>query len=195
MIAVTYRIQLEEPLLATSLEGEPNSAISFDYIPGSLTRGAVAGQLAQNGVDIAQHQRYLFFSRVVRYLNAYPVLEGETVRRLPTPASWKVKKLEAKKDDAQVQDFALLAEAERRATGQTKDLSGFTPGTDVDRTRYRPKHQIAVHTLRDRSAGRATQALGAVYRYDAITLGEVFLGAVITQTADQADRVKALLGN
>lgn len=195
MIAVTYRITLEEPLLATSLQGEPNSAISYDYIPGSLIRGAVAGRLATHDdeVDLATDERTLLFNGAARYLNAYPGLAGETTRRLPTPLSWKVKKEEANQDDPQAKDFAHLSAEERRAMGQTKDLSGYTLPQGSPATRYAPERQIAVHTLRDRNAGRSTQALGSVYRYDALATGEQFLGAVLTETIDQARRIESLL--
>ena len=33
----------EQPLLLTSLQGDPNSSVSFSYIPGSVVRGALIG--------------------------------------------------------------------------------------------------------------------------------------------------------
>ena len=39
MNCIRYRITLSEPALLTSLEGDPNESISFNYIPGSVLRG------------------------------------------------------------------------------------------------------------------------------------------------------------
>ena len=197
MIAVTYSVFLEEPLLATSIDGDPNSAVSYDYIPGSLIRGAVAGYLATQEDDIARTQRDLIFSGAVRFLNAYPtiVLGDQRLRSLPVPASWKVAKLKADQDDIKARDFGLLSREQRSATGATKDLSGFTLGADIQPGRYHPSRQIAVHTLRDRKAGRSTQALGTIYRYDALASGEEFQGVVLTQTIMQAEKIKQILSN
>ena len=38
--ALSYQITLEEPALLTSLSGDPNSAVSLSYLPGSVLRGA-----------------------------------------------------------------------------------------------------------------------------------------------------------
>jgi CRISPR-associated protein Csx10 len=193
MIAVTYRIRAEEPLLATSLEGDPNSAISFSYIPGSLIRGVVAGLLPQGDLDLAKNQRPLIFDGSVRFLNAYPGLENERERRLPTPLSWKQKKADAKDDKKPVWDLALLSYQDVKELGPTTDVSGFTRDSADDPNRYTPQRRIAVHTLRDRKAGRATQVLGAVYRHDAIASGEEFVGAVVTETHSQAQQIEAIL--
>lgn len=194
MITVTYRIRTEEPLLATSLEGEPNSAISFNYIPGSLLRGVVAGRLVQGDLDLAKNQRPLIFDGSVRFLNAYPGLADERERRLPTPLSWKRKKADAEDEKSSVWDVALLSAKEWEELEQTVDLHGFTLASATDDpNRYTPQRHIAVHTLRDRKAGRATQALGAVYRYDALAAGEEFVGAVVTATEPQAKQIKAIL--
>ena len=41
MKAITYTITLEQPVLVTSLDGDPNSGVAFDYIPGSVIRGMI----------------------------------------------------------------------------------------------------------------------------------------------------------
>ena len=94
MKAVTYQITLLEPLLATTLGGDPNSAISHSYIPGSMIRGLLAKLYNAETTDLTGHQatRPLLFDGTVRYLNAYPTLDGVT-RTLPVPASWQIPKL------------------------------------------------------------------------------------------------------
>jgi len=38
MKVINYRIELLEPALVTSVQGDPNSAVAFDYLPGSESR-------------------------------------------------------------------------------------------------------------------------------------------------------------
>ena len=83
MKALTSQIHLLEPLLATQLgAGEENSAQSFNYIPGSMLRGALVSIYL--GIKSARMQdvgdpahdpvcRRLFFDGTTCYLNAYPV--------------------------------------------------------------------------------------------------------------------------
>ena len=47
MDGFTYTLTLQEPVLANSLGGDPNSANSLFYIPGGLVRGAAIN--AYNG--------------------------------------------------------------------------------------------------------------------------------------------------
>lgn len=44
MKTIHYQITLEEPVLVTALEGDPNTATSFSYLPGSVLRGAIIGR-------------------------------------------------------------------------------------------------------------------------------------------------------
>ena len=92
MIALTYRLTLQEPVLATALDGEPNSAVSYDYIPGSMIRGLVAAALTRPTVDLAMTERELLFSGEVRYLHAYPARQN-SLRSLPAPHSWRKNKV------------------------------------------------------------------------------------------------------
>ncbi|MDX2163377.1 MAG: CRISPR-associated RAMP protein Csx10, partial [bacterium] len=105
MKTLYYHLRLLQPALVTALEGDPNSAVAFDYIPGSVIRGMMIGLFTRhNGVqeldasDTAK--RRTFFSDNVQYLNAYPVVNG--TRTLPVPKSWHVQKGES----APIYDFA-----------------------------------------------------------------------------------------
>ena len=44
MKAITFLLHTKQPLLATSLQGDPNSDVSFSYIPGSMIRGVLIGR-------------------------------------------------------------------------------------------------------------------------------------------------------
>lgn len=185
MIAVTYCISLQEPLLATALSGEPNSAVSYPYIPGSMIRGLVAGRYgaAHPGEDLAVAARALLFDGQVRYLNAYPA-DDQDRRCLPVPFSWRKEKTR-RAESGRVEDFALLPPLPSEFA-VPQELDGFTRLEGERFVVYHPSRQINVHTLRDRFAGRPTESRGAVYRYDALAAGETFIGVVITPTVEAA---------
>ena len=48
MNALTFQIHLHEPVLVTQVgSGDSNSAVGFDFIPGSVIRGALIGRYLQ----------------------------------------------------------------------------------------------------------------------------------------------------
>jgi len=188
MIAVTYQLTLLEPVLATALAGEPNSAVSHDYIPGSLVRGLVAGELRRQESDLSIAQRHWLFNGQTRYLHAYPFVNKQ--RSLPAPRSWrKDKKVEG---NPRIEDRTLLSEQESEFEA-TKDVTGFVVVSDEHAMFASRRRHITVHTLRDRFAGRPQRGQGAVYQYDALPLGAQFSGAVLVATNDQAEELLKLL--
>jgi len=51
MKIIPYRVTLLEPLLATRIAGDPNSGVSYPYVPGSLVRGAaVAAYMREKAI-------------------------------------------------------------------------------------------------------------------------------------------------
>lgn len=93
MKAVVFSLHAQQPLLATSFQGDPNSDVSFSYIPGSMIRGALIGRyMRQEGLndldlDDAKVQQLFFDSDQTRYLNAY-LEDSAGQRTLLTPKSW-----------------------------------------------------------------------------------------------------------
>ena len=51
MKAITFSLTTQQPLLATSFQGDPNSDVSYSYIPGSMIRGAVIGRYMLSGAE------------------------------------------------------------------------------------------------------------------------------------------------
>ncbi|MHC5770604.1 MAG: hypothetical protein ACYTXI_34490 [Nostoc sp.] len=39
MKTITFSLHTQQPLLATSFQGDPNSDVSYNYIPGSINFG------------------------------------------------------------------------------------------------------------------------------------------------------------
>src|SRR5713101_1236047 len=96
-------------MLVTALDGDPNSAVAFNYLPGSVLRGAVIGKylraknLTTDQFDAADpEEQRLFFDGMTRYLNGY-LLDRQYKRTLPTPQSWQHKKGE----ETPLYDFAV----------------------------------------------------------------------------------------
>jgi CRISPR-associated protein Csx10 len=210
MKVVTYHILLEQPLLATQLLGDPNSSVSLPYVPGSLVRGMLVHrylereQLPDTG-DVFAHAecRRLFFDGAVRYLNAYPLVEGG-YRAVPTPlALLKRKKDELDKDrqelDLYNSSHADAGNEERRDfededSAQIVDIPFCHIDSDEEIRLYRLNpRRVAVHVLRDRTKGRATREKGAVFQYEALAEDQWFGGAILVDNDNDAALIEALL--
>jgi CRISPR-associated protein Csx10 len=93
MKAITFSLYTKQPLLATSFQGDPNSDVSYSYIPGSMIRGAMIGRymkhnhLSEIDLESKEVQRLFFDSKNVKYLNAY-LLSQKKQRTLPIVRSW-----------------------------------------------------------------------------------------------------------
>jgi len=187
MKVVTYRIALLEPTLVAAAEGDPNSGVAYEFLPGSVLRGAIIARYLRQGsareLDAADPLvRRLFFEGTTRYLNGYSLgPHGE--RTLPTPLSW----LRKKGEESLVYDFAV---EEPQGKEQWQSVSSPFCAVNGDTVRVvRPDRHISVHTARTRRFGRAMPRKkiegddieGAVYRYDALAAGQTFEAVVICE--------------
>jgi len=152
-----YTLTLEEPVLANSLGGEPNSANSLFYIPGGLVRGAVIGSYTGAKDSADDTFRDMFLNGKTRFLNAYPLMHGQ--RTLPIPIKFKKLKYS---------DAGNFGRIKVDAIDVLKEI-----------------WQINVHTQRDAERGRSTADAGAVYRYIALPVGMQFQGVVIGDGAEK----------
>ena len=226
MKVLSYRVFLEQPLLATQILGDPNSSVSFDYIPGSQIRGMLIHRyLEQRNLTEAEvahdpdgrrliftpeqrnlteaevahdpHCRRLFFNSETRFLHAYPLADGET-RTLPTPRAL-LKRKGASDDDATVYN-AAHEDFDREDAEGDDTLKPLGPPFCIAATATLSLHQpapntVAVHVLRERTKGRATEAKGAVFQYDALAAGQWFGGVILGNDAvDVATLDKLLAG-
>ena len=210
MKIITYRITLLEPALLTALEGDPNESVSFEYIPGSVLRGAVIGKYMRSrklkNLDAADKSvRSLFFDGTTRYLNAYP-LDYQEMRTLPVPLSWYQEKeavsIQADDYPAPIYDFAIYEHTEDVEQPQSVKKPFFTWGEDSIRL-VSPKHQLSIHTARNRRYGRAVrpsfnadeseEPSGAVYRYEALAAGQSFEALILCDNEKDAELLLPLL--
>lgn len=198
MNIIPYRVTLLEPLLATRIAGDPNSGVSYPYVPGSLVRGAAVAAYrrtkALTTLDAgADEVRRLFFDGRTRYLNAYPV-DARGVRTLPTPRSL----FHVKGEETPIYDFALEAISEvddekAQFVTAAKESQPFCWMEDNHIFFIAPERRINVHTQRDRVKGRATEESGAVFQYDALEEGQTFAGWVLIDEDADVELASSLL--
>jgi CRISPR-associated protein Csx10 len=208
MKAITFFLHTQQPILATSLQGDPNSDVSYDYILGSMIRGALIGRylkLPPNGIkqsdDILDSERFpdikrLFFDAdKTRYLNAYPI-DQKKGRALPVPLSWYKNKGDdfSEEDDKPVYDFSKIIINERDEDLSPKLLEEkFCSVNDSDVLLHRVKRRINIHNQRDRKRGKGTESNGAVFSYDAIDAGQMFQGVILCDSEEDKIIIESLL--
>jgi CRISPR-associated protein Csx10 len=191
MKALTFEIHLLEPLLATRLGGgDPNSAVGFEFIPGSAIRGMVIGRYMRQNQANATDASFLrfFLDGRVRFLNAYPQAYGRRV--LPTPLSWHREKDAGK--NKPLHDFAVENPAGDRWQWQRVEEPfsflwvGEDGSTKVEL--MKPDPCINIHTARE-DRQRVTKGESTVFRYEALAPEQVFCGVVL---ADQEEDLESL---
>lgn len=180
MKILTYQIRLLEPLLATQLGGDPNSSVSYPFIPGSTVRGALITAYGHTKgakeLDAASAQdRAFFFSGQTRYLNAYPLSGGQ--RSLPTPLSWRREKTASLAPGTAVHDWShgRTEMAQPKLIG--KPFCSLAPNGVLLNS---PDRRINIHTTRsNRAYGRARAGEGGVFQYNALAEGQRFAGVIL----------------
>lgn len=196
MKALTFLIELQEPLLATQVQiGEANSGVSYSFIPGSMIRGALASQYTGGAAfdDVREDKAFcrLFLDGQVSYLNAYPANPAANwSRALPKPLSWFAPKEDADKPEAPIYDFAWEPRSDKAykspATGdylwQTSDSVQLVS----------PDKTGIVHNTSD-NPNRKDEVHSQVYRYEALAPGQRFTGAILAEDGALLNKIKVLL--
>lgn len=195
MKAITFLIKTKQPILATSFEGDPNSDVSYNYIMGSMIRGALIGRYVKinslEKTDILTDKivRRLFFDGTTRYLNAYPatINNRKSKRTLPIPLSWrKDKHSEITKESKSIEVFDFsIRKLQEEELESPKSLSEPFFIDDGGAILYKVDRRINIHTSRDRTKGRATKNEGQIFRYDAIDIEQIFQGVILCDDTDE----------
>ncbi len=201
---ITFLLHTQQPLLATSLQGDPNSDVSFSYIPGSMIRGMLIGRyLQRHGLqstdDILDDSKFpdvrrLFFDSNTRYLNAYLYSnDEEKPRTLPVPLSW----LRRKGDDisklGSIDVFDFSREQPKQDISPKSLAESFCTVDGEDVILYKEKRRINIHNQRDRKRGRGIEGSGAVFRYETLDAGQKFQAVILFDEADDVEKIKPLL--
>jgi CRISPR-associated protein Csx10 len=206
MKAITFLLHTQQPLLVTSLQGDPNSDVSFSYIPGSMIRGMLIGRyLQRHGLhstdDILDDSKFpdvrrLFFDGSSRYLNAYLYTNNsnkEKKRTLPIPLSWFRRKVDdiSKLEEITAFDFSY-EQPEEDISPKSLDAS-FCTVDDKKVKLCQEKRRINIHNKRDRQRGRGIEGSGAVFRYETLDAGQTFQAVILFDEADDVEKIKPLL--
>ncbi|MBD2483317.1 RAMP superfamily CRISPR-associated protein [Planktothrix sp. FACHB-1365] len=191
MSTITFTLHTQQPILATSFQGDPNSDVSYPYIPGSMIRGALIGRYLKHNTNIGDdiladtQVRDLFFSGQVRYLNAYLLTKEEhQPRSLPTPRSWFQNKGEDPLE--RIYDLSRMEMSDLDSDVSAKPVKHqFCSVNSTDVTLYTEKRRINIHNQRHRSKGRAIETVGEVFRYEALDANQKFKAVILCQKKDQ----------
>ncbi|MEB3213727.1 MAG: RAMP superfamily CRISPR-associated protein [Leptolyngbyaceae bacterium] len=181
MSIIQLKIETIQPVLATSFEGDPNSDVSYPYLPGSMLRGAFIGrylrQSHQQELDLtdALVQSLFFDDQQSVYLNAYPVSQSDK-RTLPIPRSW----VKEKGQDIPLTAYDFSIEVNEDVESPKPVGNSFWGYDSKNKINlYQPQKRINIHNARDRAQGRGTATEGEIFRYEAIDAGETFKSAII----------------
>lgn len=196
MKALTFLLDLQEPVLATQPHsGEPNSAVSFPFIPGSMLRGALISAYLRDkqAENLLEDQKAweLFFGDSVFFLNAYLAYPQTQERMLPTPRSLFAAKDEASSDRATLYDFSVEIDS---AVEQPKpplhgDFSHISDGTT---SLTNPTMQMNVHNASE-NRNRKREGESQVYRYEALAAGQALAGVILAREKDHLESLQSLL--
>jgi len=189
MKAITLTLHTQQPILATSFQGDPNSDVSYSYIPGSMIRGAIIGRYMKqhhfSELDLTNDEvkRLFFDANSTRYLNAY-LLSQEKKRTLPLPLSWfKDKDAELNEDSSiTVYDFSIYQGDDPETRKSVGEYFWSKKGGVVNL--YKEKRRINIHNFRDRQKGRSTDNQGELFRYEALDAGQTFQSVILCEDED-----------
>lgn len=197
MKALTFTIRLLQPALFTQAEiGDPNSARSTSFVPGTTLRGALIGAYlrSRNGkIDAADPEfRRLFFDGGVRFLNGYP--QNEAGRRmLPVPISWRREK---DKHRAPVLDQAVHATPKKALKELEAQFCRLIHEEDEEpqAETIAPRYQVNIHTYR-KDRRRQDKDEDTVFRYEALADGQTFGAVILGQHEGDLERLREFLEN
>jgi CRISPR-associated protein Csx10 len=197
MKAIILTLETQQPVLATSFQGDPNSDVSYSYIPGSMIRGAIIGRymrqyhLSELDLTNDEVKRLFFDAKSTRYLNAY-ILSQKNQRTLPIPLSW-FKDKDAEFTDnlpITVYDFSVEKGEDPETPKAVGEYFWAKEGGIVKL--YKEKRRINIHNFRDRKKGRATDNQGELFRYEALDAGQTFQSIILCED-DDVETIQNLL--
>ncbi|HAA27954.1 MAG TPA: hypothetical protein DCE56_10200 [Cyanobacteria bacterium UBA8553] len=197
MKAITLTLETQQPILATSFQGDPNSDVSYPYIPGTMIRGAIIGRymkqhhLSELDLTNDEVKRIFFDANSTRYLNAY-LQSRERKRTLPLPLSWFKDKDEELNDNlpVNVYDFSVDRGDNPETPKSVGEYFWAKEGGVVKL--YKEKRRINIHNFRDRKKGLSTDNQGELFCYDALDAGQTFQAIILCEDGD-IETIQSLL--
>lgn len=188
-----YRIKLTAPAVIPTVDGDPNTVITRQDVPGSNIWGAAAWHYLNQPNHTPEDDtfRHAFLDGGLRFLTAYPEVNDSEAsneiqqRLIPIPHSIRKFKENEKLVDF-VEQLERLSDEDpiKRLDRRYAIISEDHLATQAVRTELNYHHARA----KDRRIGRALGAEvpngGALFTYEAIEAGQLFQGAVIGSEND-----------
>ena len=176
-----YRLTLREPAVIPAADGDLNTVVTRQEVPGSNVWGAAAWHYLRqpNHTPNDPDFRHVFLDGGLRFLTAYPqAIDNNTPQRLiPIPHS-----VRQFKDGDTLVDFV-----EGLTNAPTKRLDRRYARIGASKLETQPvKMERNYHHARagDRRKGRALKNDGNIFTYEAIQADQSFQGAVLGSEAD-----------
>lgn len=204
MKGISFSIYAIEPILATSFQGDPNSDVSYSYIPGSMIRGAVIGRylrhhkLSELDINDVTIRKLFFDETKTLYLNAY-LLSKEGKCTLPVPLSWFKDKDEKLPEVDEHGSMRIYDRAIEYELPEDEDITpkrveqNFCTVCDKSVVLYSEKRRINIHNFRNRKKGKGIKEQGEIFRYDALDAGQTFQAVILCPDKDLLDIIQRLI--
>lgn len=181
-----FVLELRENAIFPNLEGDPNTVLTSDSIPGSAFRGLFANAYLRLANGKADEFYTIFCSGRVLFLGAYPLMKGG--RGVPIPLS--IRRLKRSHSDFLDLTRVEAPEEGMRRAGGFYVLDRLVPDRLMEERRETAT-QLQYHHQRssNRLRGRATEPIagneengekpGTLFTYESILGGQTFEGAVL----------------
>ena len=193
-----YQLTLREQMVILTADGDPNTVMTRQEIPGNNVLGAAAWKYLRQ-TDKAPEEdetfRHAFLDGGLRFLTAYPEAIDTQQRMIPIPHSIR----EFKKSKAAIVDFLkqppsnLVNQPTKRLSRHHGRIDRKGLETQAVKTKHNYHHARAAN---DRSIGRArgneAEDGSAFFGYVAIQADQTFQGAVLGAMCDLAKLQKWL---
>lgn len=200
-----YRLTLRESAVIPMSDGDPNTVMTRQEVPGSNVLGAAAWKYLRQQSNSAENDefRHFFLDGGVRFLTAYPeAIDDEPQRTIPIPHSIrKFKEGANSPEEEKLVDFLELLDDnqplddQRKAPKKRLDrpyalIWEKNLSTQLVKTERNYHHARAGLQAGGRSIGRAlsnqVEGGGAFFQYEAVQTDQTFQGAVLGSMCDLA---------
>jgi len=194
-----YRLTLKEPTIIPVADGDPNTVVTRQDIPGSHLWGAAAWHYLKYPHHAPTDKAFCnaFLDGGLRFLTAYPEvrdLENTTEpdqRTIHIPHSIR----EFKETGRRLVNFTESLEDEEKRKPKRRISSRYARIWNGKLETTTVDTELNYHHARvpnDRSIGRAKEGAGGIFKYEAILPGKSFQGAVLGAESD-LNNLKKLL--
>ena len=194
-----YRLTLKESIVITTADGDPNTVVTRQNVPGSHLWGIAAWKYLHQSDHTSKDPDFcrLFLDGELKFLTAYPEATDDGLERRLIPIPHSIRKF---KEDKILVDLAeSLNEDQEKKPKERLNFHHARLDTGVLKT-HTVKTERNYHHARakDRRKGRALgggkRDGGAFFTYEAIQKEQIFQGAVLGTAADLLELKKWLKG-